>query len=86
MVSFKTCKRSRVSTPIRAAFGHSKAFSESLKPNSVKLAHVTTSPGNSQTKCCSGLSKRLAEVGITIHKNVSILGFSSNPTKKVSSK
>jgi hypothetical protein len=48
--------------------------------------HVTISPGNSQTKCCSGLSKRLAEVGITIRKNASTLGFSSNPTKKVSSK
>jgi hypothetical protein len=30
---------------------------------------VTISPGNSQTKCCSGLSKRLAEDGITIRKN-----------------
>ena len=48
--------------------------------------HVTISPGNSQTKCCSGLSKRLAEDGITIRKNNSILGFSSNPTKKVTSK
>ena len=48
--------------------------------------HVTISPGNSQTKCCSGLSKRLAEDGITIRKNSSILGFSSNPTKKVTSK
>jgi lambda repressor-like predicted transcriptional regulator len=48
--------------------------------------HVTISPGNSQTKCCSGLSKRLAEDGITIRKNSSILGFSSNPTKKVNSK
>jgi hypothetical protein len=48
--------------------------------------HVTISPGNSQTKCCSGLSKRLAEVGITIRKNGTILGFSSNPNKKVSSK
>ena len=48
--------------------------------------HVAISPANSQTKCCSGLSKRLAEGGITIRKNGSILGFSSNPTKKVNSK
>jgi hypothetical protein len=32
------------------------------------------------------LSKRLAEDGITIRKDSSILGFSSNPTKKVNSK
>ena len=32
------------------------------------------------------LSKRLVEVGITIRNNGSILSFSSNPTKKVSSK
>jgi len=30
--------------------------------------HVTISPGNSQTKCCSGLSNRLAEDGISIRK------------------
>jgi len=32
------------------------------------------------------LSKRFAEVGITIRKNRSTLSFSNNPTKKVSSK
>jgi hypothetical protein len=47
---------------------------------------VTISAGNSQTECSFWLSKRLAEVGITIRKNGSILGLSSNPTKKVSSK
>ena len=41
---------------------------------------------NSQTECPFRLSKRLAEVGITIRNNGSILSFSSNPTKKVSSK
>jgi len=32
------------------------------------------------------LSKRLAEDGITIRKNISILGLSRNSTKKVNSK
>ena len=46
----------------------------------------TISAGNSRTECPFWLSKRLAEGGITIRKNGSILGLSSNPTKKVSSK
>ena len=46
----------------------------------------TISAGNSRTECPFCLSKRLAEGGITIRKNGSILGLSSNPTKKVSSK
>jgi hypothetical protein len=41
---------------------------------------------NSPTKIPFWLSKRLAEVGITIRKNGSTLSFSSNPIKKVISK
>ena len=46
----------------------------------------TISAGNSRTESPFWLSKRLAEGGITIRKNGSILDLSSNPTKKVSSK
>jgi hypothetical protein len=41
---------------------------------------------DSKTKCRSGCLNALLRLGFAIRKNSSILGFSSNPTKKVSFK